>query len=317
VTTGSAGTTGIPCAMVLTAASCSPWSADWSAGLDSLYRLQVRHLQAWSQRRGIKDHTTWPSADAPLAMELSETVSDLQGELGTRNSEKADVRRRYEEVERTIRRSVSPDVEGAYTRFVELIEERSALQNATGLYDRLERLRERRAELVGKEESSATAKVSVGIPDSIAHQFSMKVEHILRAWNFPGECRVHFDRETSDFVIDGKPRGSRGKGLRAITHAAISIALLEFCRERTLPHPGFVVMDSPLLAYFEPEGEDDAQLQGSYLKERFYSYLKTHHGRDSQIVIIENQHPPPSVLNGLAVTVFTRNPGDGRFGLLQ
>jgi hypothetical protein len=42
VTTGKAGTTGIPCAMVLTAASCSPWSA----GLDSLHRSQVRRLQA-------------------------------------------------------------------------------------------------------------------------------------------------------------------------------------------------------------------------------------------------------------------------------
>lgn len=63
--------------------------------------------------------------------------------------------------------------------------------------------------------------------------------------------------------------------------------------------------------------EDDIELQGSDLKERFYSYLKMHHGRDSQIVIIENQHPPPSVEDGLAITVFTRNPGDGRFGLLR
>ena len=37
VTTGKAGTTGIPCATVLTAASCSPWSA----GLDSLHRLRI------------------------------------------------------------------------------------------------------------------------------------------------------------------------------------------------------------------------------------------------------------------------------------
>ena len=50
VTTGKAGTTGIPCAMVLTAASCSPWSAR----LDSLHRLWTRHPRAWSQRRGIR-----------------------------------------------------------------------------------------------------------------------------------------------------------------------------------------------------------------------------------------------------------------------
>jgi len=42
VTTGKAGTTGIPCATVLTAASCSPRSA----GLVSLRDLQVRRPQA-------------------------------------------------------------------------------------------------------------------------------------------------------------------------------------------------------------------------------------------------------------------------------
>lgn len=90
----------------------------------------------------------------------------------------------------------------------------------------------------------------------------------------------------------------------------------EIQQKRSLPHPGFVVLDSPLLAYFEPEGEEDLQLQGSDLKERFYSYLKMHHHRDSQIIIVENQHPPTSVQEGLAITVFTRNPAEGRFGLL-
>ena len=78
-----------------------------------------------------------------------------------------------------------------------------------------------------------------------------------------------FDKETTDFVIDGKPRGSRGKGLRAITHAAVTIALLEYCLENDLPHLGFVVLDSPLLAYFKPEGDEDRQLQGTKFKREF------------------------------------------------
>jgi predicted nuclease with TOPRIM domain len=251
-----------------------------------------------------------------LVVDLSATVTDLRLELDGHVTDIRGVLDQYRDVELTIRQSISPEVEGAQSQFSELIEERSGIQNAISLYERMDRLEQRRAELDDSGESPEQAKVAIGIPDTVAHQFSMKVEHILRAWNFPGDCRVHFDKETSDFVVDGKPRGSRGKGLRAITHAAISIALLEFCRERSLPHPGFVVMDSPLLAYFKPEGEDDAELQGTDLKERFYDYLKTHHGRDSQIIIIENQHPPESVEQGMAVTVFTRNPAEGRFGFL-
>jgi hypothetical protein len=251
-----------------------------------------------------------------LTGELGATVVDLRAERESLSAEIVSVRNEYESIEQIISQSISPEIEGVQLQFSDLVERRSAVQSAINLYDRLERLYQRRAELHGSDEPAEKTKVEIGIPETVAHQFSMKVEHILRAWNFPGECRVHFDKEASDFVIDGKPRGSRGKGLRAITHAAISIALLEFCKERSLPHPGFVVLDSPLLAYFKPEGEDDAELQGTDLKERFYTYLKLRHGRDSQVIIIENQHPPPSVEDGLLITVFTRNPAEGRFGLL-
>jgi hypothetical protein len=66
--------------------------------------------------------------------------------------------------------------------------------------------------------------IAAGIPDSAAHALSLKVASILKAWNFPGECHVHYDKQASDFVIDGRPRASRGKGLRAISHAAVNRA---------------------------------------------------------------------------------------------
>ncbi len=78
---------------------------------------------------------------------------------------------------------------------------------------------------------------------------------------------MSFNEELKDIVIGGQNRTSRGKGLRAITHAAMTIGLMEFCKERNLSHPGFVVLDSPLLAYYEPESTEDS-LQGSDLKIR-------------------------------------------------
>ena len=50
--------------------------------------------------------------------------------------------------------------------------------------------------------------IASGLPDSVAHDFSLRVSKLLKAWDFPGDCLVHFDKETTDFVIDGKPRGS-------------------------------------------------------------------------------------------------------------
>lgn len=185
------------------------------------------------------------------------------------------------------------------------------------VYERLRKLESRRTSLLEAEDSPQDKpQVAAGLPEVMAHSLSLKIEAILRAWNFPGDCHVHYDKAASDFVIDGKPRGSRGKGLRAITHAAVSIALLEFCQEHSLPHPGFVVLDSPLLAYFKPEGDEDLALRGTDLKERFYEYLVAHHKQDSQIIIIENQHPPATIESEITMTVFTGNPAEGRFGLL-
>ncbi len=87
-------------------------------------------------------------------------------------------------------------------------------------------------------------------------------------------------------------------------------------RSNDFPHPGFLVIDSPLLAYFKPEGDDDLLLRGSNLKEKFYEYLVRCHTSKGQVIIIENQHPPAEFVHDVHVTAFTNNPSEGRAGFL-
>jgi hypothetical protein len=143
-------------------------------------------------------------------------------------------------------------------------------------------------------------------------EFSQMVERILSEWHYPNARRVFFDETVRDFQIAGKARGSTGKGLRAISHAAVTVGLLEFCLEHELPHPGFVILDSPLLAYWKPEGEED-DLSGTDIKERFYEYLLGFKD-NAQIIVIENEHPQNSVADRSNVVVFTKNPHQGRYG---
>jgi len=252
-----------------------------------------------------------------LQEELENTISDLQNETSHLNLALSNSLAEYEALDTDIQETIAPQVSDVRSSFSELVEERANVQKTLELFARIEKLEERKIFLEkDEEEPGQSDQVVSGIPDSAAHAISVKIAAILKAWNFPGECLVHFDKETTDFVIDGKPRGSRGKGLRAITHAAVTIGLLEYCQENDLSHPGFAVLDSPLLAYFKPEGDDDEILKGTDLKERFYQYLVEHHSTDSQIIIIENQHPPRSCEEKLAMTIFTGNPNEGRFGFL-
>jgi hypothetical protein len=135
----------------------------------------------------------------------------------------------------------------------------------------------------------------------------------LKEWHFPNVQSVHFDQRQRDLVIDGKNRTSFGKGLRAITQSAFSIGLLEYCRQQATPHPGFVILDSPLLSYKEPDGVDD-DLRHTDLKQRFYHFLQAL-PENQQVIIVENTDPPADVQALPQAVKFTSNPGDGRAGL--
>lgn len=250
-----------------------------------------------------------------LRQELQTTVGELRQESATLNSALSEQNEHIQRIGAEIQEIVVPNVTEERSSFSKLVELRASVQATLHIFARQESLEARKRNLE-QEDHDDEPLIKTGLPGSVAHQFSLKVSSLLKEWDFPGECMVHFDKETTDFVIDGKPRASRGKGLRAITHAAVTISLLEYCQEHDLSHPGFVVLDSPLLAYFKPEGDDDMTLQGTNLKDRFYQYLSDHHTEESQVIVIENQHPPASLRHGLKMTVFTGNPNQGRQGLL-
>jgi hypothetical protein len=147
----------------------------------------------------------------------------------------------------------------------------------------------------------------------VTHSFAKTVEGILAGWHFPEAGDVYFDSKTRDLVIAGKSRSAFGKGLRAITHAAFTLGLLAFCRSRQTPHTGFVVLDSPLLAYREPDGTED-DLTGTDLQEQFYAYLEAL-PIDTQAIVVENTDPPETIRKREQSLMFGKNPHHGRYGL--
>jgi len=75
--------------------------------------------------------------------------------------------------------------------------------------------------------------------------------------------------------------------------AAFKIGVLLYCHERKLPHPGIVVLDSPLLSYREPLhskygalSPDEEMIVKSGLAEQFYKFL-IEKSSVAQFVILE------------------------------
>ncbi len=133
---------------------------------------------------------------------------------------------------------------------------------------------------------------------------------------------MQFDREANDITIGGKRRAANGKGVRAVLHAAFNVAVVIYCIENKLPHPGFLVLDTPLLTYREPLtsrhgelSEDEEELKATNLAEHFYKHLATLKD-EVQIIVVENADPPIGIRDLARIEAFTGLAGNGRFGLL-
>ena len=249
-----------------------------------------------------------------LDRELGETVAVLGGESEQIYSALPALQKQYEELDARLSEVVAPAVTSERASYKELVSKRAEVLQSIQKFTQLEKLARQRRELEGAEEGATeTSDSRAEIRSSTLDAFAQRVQRILTDWHYPDADRVFFDEGDKDFQIGGKRRGSTGQGLRAITHAAVNIGLLEFCLDKGLPHPGFVVLDSPLLAYSEPDGDED-DLRGTDLKDRFYEYLLGLRS-DVQVIVVENQHPPPFVEEKGNVVVFTKNPRQGRYGL--
>ena len=258
-----------------------------------------------------------------LQAELHSTVAALTKEHIEIIGERKTLAEVWHEYQQQIDTALSPDFTAARKQHDILIERRANVRQADVLYKRIKALRRRLDEPAPaplpkvSEEKEDPADIEQYISKSVLREFSKTVEKILSEWHFPDATDVYFDEKARDVVIGGRPRGSRGAGLCAITYSAFTLALFEYCRFRKMPHPGFVVLDSPLIAYKEPEAgkepaAEDEGISGSDLKLRFYEHLETFAGGE-QIFIVDNTEPPPDFVP--KATHFTKNPTIPRCGL--
>lgn len=250
-----------------------------------------------------------------LSRDLRETIESLRREEAVLVERLPRIEGQLAGIAARLEREVSPRLSSLRATYTELSDKRVVLGEARSLQWTLRDAEERHQALAASLETAPGGKTDASgteLPTASAVRFARHVEDLLRAWHFPEADRVYFDARTRDLVIGTKPRGSRGKGLRAVTHAAFTIGLLDYCRLHDLPHPGFVVLDSPLLAYRDPEGEED-DLRGTDLKDHFYGHLRSI-PVDRQVLIFENVDPPESVRGPPRATFFSKNPQMGRYG---
>ncbi|MBD5787389.1 hypothetical protein IF650_14535 [Cellulosimicrobium terreum] len=171
-----------------------------------------------------------------------------------------------------------------------LLDERSRVEREIDAHARLLVLRELRETTARVETPKTTTEVPIAPGD--LHRFDTVAQQILQRWSFSGDSAVHYSTSERDLVVDQRVRRVRGKGVRSILHALFNVALADYCLQRDYAHPGFIILDSPIVTYRqpgEPELGGEEETIGTNVVDEFYSYLQNHFS--GQSLILENKSP--------------------------
>jgi hypothetical protein len=249
-----------------------------------------------------------------LLRDLVGTTAQLDSELTALSEQYSEQASLFKSTTQEITTRLAPAAKRYQLELSEVMQIRDQLAEAEVLQGRLKELnaeRERIASIVWKKEPKE-GNSSVLLPQAI-EAFTLCVQASLEAWRYPGLTRVTFSNEKVDLIISGEDRGSGGKGFRAIANAAFMIGLLDYCTgaENELPHPGLVVLDSPLVTYKRRDTAPGEEIPED-VTTAFYEAL-SRLSAESQVIVLENNDPPAELQQKIPYTHFSRST-IGRYG---
>lgn len=137
------------------------------------------------------------------------------------------------------------------------------------------------------------------------------IEETLKSWKFSEETVVTF--KDGLFFVDSKPTKDYGKGYRAIIYSAFVISLMKYCKDKYLPHPGFVVLDSPLTTY---KGKKTKENVNDDIQNAFFEDIAKLED-NMQIIILENKEPEKEIKEIINYIEFTKDESEGRYGFFH
>lgn len=252
-----------------------------------------------------------------LRAELRQTVQQLGAELDALNARISVDQQELGRIADEISSVLQLNLEEAETTFRDLSAKRYQVRQAIALQERI-------TDLVRRQETASSMLASAGpiralradLPPTSIEALRSAFEAVLIAWEFPTDGPVVFDTRTEDFIVGSRRRSEQGKGSRALTHAAFTVALMQACDAQGLPHPGFVALDSPLVTFRDRDVEADNNLSDTkklQVKDAFYRDLLVR-SRSRQVIIFENEEPEDDLRPQINFLHFTGDPAIHRSG---
>lgn len=253
-----------------------------------------------------------------LRQDLSQTLAELQEESATLGARAVELRSQIEVGRSTVDKELQPRTAVEAESIRKMAERRSELLAIKAETASLELLKRQYGELERRSKTKQAKPDAASPAESTTAEmegFAGVVEALLQRWKYPDLGRVVFAEGSQDLVVAGQPRGSHGKGVRALTCAAFILGLMKHCSVKNQPHPGLVVLDTPLAVYREPDATkqaDDTSLVVAGVKDAFFRSLAAGDAA-GQVIVLENEDPPADLPAGVTLHHFSKS-NTGRYG---
>ena len=252
-----------------------------------------------------------------LKSDLANTISQVDSELKEFYGLKENNEILYKQIDKLVREKLEPNFSTLKNDLRQLFEKKKNTEIMIGAMKQIKVMED--LKVTAEQDLKSPPKaipVHSGVQTAEAGDLMTVIENTLTDWAYPNLGRIAFSEVKQDITIGDKNRSEQGKGYRAITHAAFIISLMEFCVDKNIPHPGFVVLDSPLVTY---RGADkniklDEAISDD-MKDKFYSALCDLR-KDRQVIVIENDDPPVNAVSKMNYIHFTKDPALGRVGFI-
>lgn len=243
-----------------------------------------------------------------LQTDLKAAIADLESRGRYWKELKDSSSTALEEIDRRLDTELSPAGKRTQNSLNELVARRVELETVRS--DRVEaaRLGGLKEKLERELSEPAAKQVWAPLDPMAVTDLCKEIEAVLRDWSWKDDVRVEFEEGRYDIKVNGKPRRSHGKGFRAVLHAAFTIGLLRYCHAKGRPHPGFVMLDSPLTTVKQRKGEAKVeQAESDKISAGIEpSFWKSVSEIDPsiQIIVLDNKEPPANLAAALNVQLF-------------
>ena len=160
------------------------------------------------------------------------------------------------------------------------------------------------------EESEIKFKVKEHLDYSFINDLNNGIKLFFENCNYENLLSVVFDKADMDIVINGKKKGSNGKGYNAYFNSAVAIVLSRYMKSKAKYSPNFLMLDSPILSLKEKETKKPSETMRNSL---FESIIDNPKG--IQTIVIENEIPDINYKDANIIH-FTKEKNNGRYGFL-